>query len=144
MTTPKHPGGRPTKLTDELKEKARFYIQGDGESPGYTEDSSLIPTVEGLSSYLHIHKDTAYEWAKTDKEFSDVLKEVKQRQAVLLLNNGLSGKYNSNIAKLLLSSKHGYVEKKEVDQNVHGEVNTVSKLSDEELSERIKRLLKKS
>lgn len=113
--------GRPTKLTPELTQKAYNYIyvsdQGEpfGICAGWTTDGSVIPTVEGFASYLQIHKDTAYEWAKIDENFSDVLREVKQQQASMLINGSLNNKMNPTIAKLLLSSKHGYIEKNQTE-----------------------------
>lgn len=71
-----------------------------------------LPTVEQLAHTLGISRDSLYE----RKEFSDILERLKQVQAHLLINKGLIGDYNSTIAKLLLSSKHGYVEKTEVQR----------------------------
>ena len=42
----------------------------------------------------------------------DLLKDVQQEY---LINNGLSGKYNAQLAKLMLGTNHGIVERKEVD-----------------------------
>jgi hypothetical protein len=98
--------GRPTKLTPELLEKAKQYIDG-----GYLLDE-LVPTVAGFSLFLGISKQTAYEWAKINQEFSDFLEEVMRRQEKGLLKGGLAGDYNSTIAKLMLT-KHGYTDKQE-------------------------------
>lgn len=68
-----------------------------------------IPTLEGLAYHLKIHRDTLYEWDKLHKDFSDILEEVKQKQAEGLIQHGLDGRYNSTIAKVLLT-KHGYRE----------------------------------
>lgn len=125
-----HPGGRPTKLTDDLIQKAHNYIwvsdQGEpfGICAGWTTDGSVIPTVEGFASYLVINRDTVYDWSKNNEEFSDIVDEIKNQQAQMLINGSLDNKYNASIAKLILSGKHGYVEKSEVDTNLSGEVKT--------------------
>ncbi len=72
-----------------------------------------LPSIEGLALYLHVHKDTLYEWEKIHPEFSDVLGDIRAKQADRLISNGLSGDYNPTIAKLLLT-KHGYSDKQEI------------------------------
>lgn len=115
--------GRPTKLTDEIVQKALDYVfvNKEDEGAGWTADGSVIPTIEGLAIYLQINRDTLYDWAEKNNDFSDILDEVKKQQASMLINLGLSGKYNSTITKLMLS-KHGYTEKTEVDQNIKAEI----------------------
>jgi len=106
-------GGRPTKLTDEVIEQARAHVDSFDVSI-----NTLLPTVEGLAIDLNISRDTLYEWAKESKEFSDILADLKVRQANKLLQNSLANRYNSTIAKLLLSSKHGYIEQTKIDAKV--------------------------
>jgi F0F1-type ATP synthase gamma subunit len=72
-----------------------------------------IPTIEGLALYLHISRDTIYDWETKYKEFSDIIGELRAKQADRLMNNGLSGDYNSTIAKVLLT-KHGYRDSQEL------------------------------
>lgn len=119
-------GGRPTKLTPELKEKAKGYIfPAPNGDVGWKEEESVIPTVEGFASYLGISRDTAYAWCEIDNDFSDILTEIKSKQGKMLINKSLEGKYNSTIAKLILSSKHGYVEKTAQDVTTGGDkINT--------------------
>jgi len=54
-------------------------------------------------------RDTLYDWSRQDEksEFSYMLKRLNTLQRTVLLNNGLNGKFNSQIAKLVLC-KHGY------------------------------------
>lgn len=113
---------RPTILTSELKDKARQYLKEcvDEEDEyhktrGEKSDSYdriikvRIPTIEGLAVYLGVNRDTLYDWETKDEEFSDILSDLRSTQADRLLNNGLSGTYNSTIAKVILT-KHGYRE----------------------------------
>jgi hypothetical protein len=53
-------------------------------------------------------------------KFSEVCEEIKRKQEEMLVNWGISWRYSSQIAKLMLSSNHGYkeTEKKEVDVTV--------------------------
>lgn len=108
-----NPKGRPTKLTKELVELARQYlVDTDTMSP-----VSLLPTFERLSIILGVSRETLYQWEKDNDDFSDILGRLRKSQADKLLQNGLLGRYNSTIAKLMLS-KHGYVEKTEQDLRV--------------------------
>lgn len=77
------------------------------------EDKSLrinLPKIEGLAKFLKVNKDTLYEWAKKHPEFSDALERVKNEQFCRLIDEGLAGRYNSTITKLILSSNHGLKE----------------------------------
>jgi len=97
-------GGRPTVATPENVEKAWQYVNEDWQL------DEVCPTVEGLAVYLGINRDTIY----AREEFSDIIKKIKDKQAKIMLKGGLAGDFNSVIAKLILSSKHGYVEKSEL------------------------------
>lgn len=132
--------GRPKKLTPELMEEARKYL-----SEMDISIHTLLPTIEGLAIALHISRDTVYEWEKENKDFSDIVNQLRADQGQKLIQNALLGKYNATIAKLILSGKHGYVEKTETDVTTNGEsLNKVNKLSDDELKERLKEYLNRS
>jgi hypothetical protein len=99
------PAGRPSEYNDKILEKAKKYITSCRDS----KDEVNIPTIEGLSLYLGITRETVYDWKSKYDEFSDIVVAVMSEQGKRLINKGLSGTYNSTIAKLLLS-KHGYKE----------------------------------
>lgn len=114
--------GRPTILTNELKQKARLYIdecedvedtfhktQGASSNSFDRIIKVKIPTIEGLAFYLNVARSTLYKWRDEDLEFSDIIDILLQKQANALINKGLSGDYNPTIAKVLLT-KHGYRE----------------------------------
>jgi hypothetical protein len=102
--------GRPTEYGPDILTRAAKYL-----GSAWKDDGDVIPTIEGLSLYLDISRDTVYEWAKHDdkKEFSDIVERILSKQARTLANSGLAGKFNAPITKLMLS-KHGYTEKSEV------------------------------
>lgn len=112
-------GGRPTSYNETIVPKTIEYI--DSCVDDLEKKKVNIPTIEGLAIYLGIHRDTIYEWVSKYPEFSDIFEKVKQEQANRLLNNGLAGTYNSTIAKMILSGKHGYIEKTESDVTSKGE-----------------------
>ena len=103
----KHAGGRPTKYTEEIIEKAKAYITG------YETHSDVIPSIAGLASVLDVHRSLLYVWEKEYPEFLDILEAIKREQQKVLLNKGLSGDFNSQITKLVLG-KHGYHDKQDV------------------------------
>jgi len=124
----KKKGGRPTKYSKKILQKTQEYInscedqerqivkQSNAEKGYEMYDTKLVvklPTIEGLAVHLRINRDTIYTWCQDHKEFSDIIEELKAKQADRLLNNGLSGDYNPTIAKVLLT-KHGYIERKEL------------------------------
>ncbi len=100
--------GRPTLYSEEVLKATIKYIESIPNS------KELIPTVEGLAVYLHTRRDNLYEWAKKNKDFSDTLETLLALQAQSLMNEGIKGRYNSTITKLLLH-KHGYSDKQEME-----------------------------
>jgi hypothetical protein len=108
----KHPGGRPTKLTRELVDKARKYIDVETKYGGIYHGD--LPTVAGLSLYLDVARVTIYDWCKQEsplaKEFSNTVEKLDATQEYMLVGKSLKGEYNSNIASILLSN-HGHIKK---------------------------------
>lgn len=122
---------RPTKLTDELAQKAKKYAKD-----GYLTADEVIPTIAGLAVYLGVSRSTLYEYKKLDNEFSDTLEMILQNQERLLINRSLTGDFNATIAKLMLAN-HGYNDKQEV-------TNTTSlNMTNQEFEEIAKNLLAK-
>jgi len=117
--------GRPIKYNISYIKKAKDYIDScedeivqvvSGESDKFTAYKEKrrvkLPSIEGLSLYIKVHRDTIYDWEKKYQGFSDIINVLRAKQAECLINNGLSGDYNPIIAKVLLS-KQGYSEKTE-------------------------------
>ena len=106
--------GRPTKYSAEILAKAWDYIENYGDL------GHVVPTVESLALAVGVHKDTVYEWNKDPqkREFSDALRKLSAVQHQKLVDKGLEGKYNSTIAKLMLTNNHGYAEKTETKHDI--------------------------
>lgn len=104
------PAGRPSEYTLEIAAKAWNYLE--------TYESlykDAIPSIVGLADALNLSESTLYNWDKEDKpEFLGILAAIKAKQQRVLLNKGLTGDFNSAIAKLVLG-KHGYHEKQETE-----------------------------
>ncbi len=94
---------RPTDYNASTVPQARKYLVSCKD----TVKEVNLPTAEGLALYLGVSRKTLYNWADEHDEFLHILDTLNAEQAKRLINNGLSGKYNSNIAKLVLA-KHGY------------------------------------
>lgn len=125
----KHAGGRPVEYNPKLAKKADAYLklcrdeekqlvkQSNSEKGYETYENKLkvkLPTLEGFARYIGVHKSTLYDWDQKYDEFSDSLDKIRIEQQERLINSGLSGEYNSTIAKLILSSNHGYREKSDM------------------------------
>lgn len=124
-------GGRPTKFSQEMVEKAHHYIENfDSEEYG-----DKVPSVVGMAGALNVAKSTIYLWAQDEETgFSDTLEYCEEKQHRVTLNNGLSGEFNASIAKLVMYN-HGYSEKSE--QKVEGKVSLFSDMTDDELNDYI-------
>jgi hypothetical protein len=127
-------GGRPIEYNEDVVIRARAYLEecvdepyqltrtdGDKSTTFENKIKVKLPTIEGLALYLKIHRDTVYQWEKEYTEFSDIISELRHKQAESLINNGLSGDYNPTIAKVLLS-KHGYREEVKQETEHSGSV----------------------
>lgn len=126
----KHAGGRPPEYKVEYIKKVDEYLDlHQDEEVQIVKQSSEkyemfdnklkvdLPTIEGFALFLGVNKTSLYEWEKIHQEFSNALTKIRTEQHNRLLNNGLSGDYNSTIAKLILSSNHGYKEKTDITTN---------------------------
>ena len=89
----KHAGGRPTKYTPELLEKAHEYADGAWK------DEDAVPMIVGLALHCDISKQRVYEWMKDDDkaEFRDIapfavlfqkIEQTGRNEAVKNLNLG--------------------------------------------------------
>ena len=117
-------GGRPTEYNEETISKAEEYlkqckdvylpIKGRNRRVISHKFKVNLPSIEGLSIYLNVTRPTIYDWKERYEGFSYILDRILAEQARRLLENGLSGDYNANIAKLALG-KHGYKESSETD-----------------------------
>lgn len=109
--------GRPTTYNDEVLAKARSYLNG-----GWRENGDVIPSAVGLCAYIERARSTVYKWRteKGKEAFSDILEQIDEIQQAELLNKGLTGDFNSTIAKLVLA-KHGYNDRVEQDITSGGE-----------------------
>jgi hypothetical protein len=114
---------RPTDYKEEYIKAADEYLSSQQDY--FDEDLKKIqvqlPTIEGFAGYLDVNKTTLYEWEKIHPEFSNALTKIRVEQQKRLLNKGLSGDYNSTIAKLILSSNHGMAERTQADITTGGE-----------------------
>lgn len=134
---------RPTKLTKELLEKAQDYSLN-----WKMLDGAVIPTIEGLSLHCNLARSTVYAWCEIPTEFnvpanttpeqlpkwqkectklrqlhaefSDIVENILLKQSRTLISHGLDGAFNASITKLILSGKHGYVEKQATDLTTNG------------------------
>lgn len=103
-----NPVGRPSLLTPELKAKAVEYLHSFGEQ------GDVIPSTAGLACWLGISKASVYNYGEQDEEFLSTLEAIQAKQEALTLNNGMTGVFNSTIAKLVLAN-HGYSDKLQQD-----------------------------
>ena len=123
----KKPVGRPTKYNPIFIKKVDEYLEVNqdkyysfhktrGEkSDSYDRNIKVkLPTINGFCLFINVPERTLYDWKAQHEEFSQSLDKIVKEQERRLLNMGLSGDYNPVIAKLILSSNHGYKEKSDV------------------------------
>lgn len=108
--------GRPTKYTSRTIGKTRAFIKK-------CLDEGRTPFVEELALEFGVSDRTLYNWAHPadgiDNEFSEIYEILKTVQKLDIKKKSLLGKYESPIAKLILSAEHNVVER--VKKEVTGE-----------------------
>jgi hypothetical protein len=119
--------GRPTKYDvamidkadeylDTCKDKEEMVVKSQSNS-GTSYERVIrvnLPSHEGFADYLDVATSSLYLWAEKYSDFSEALERIKRKQLLALAKGGLSGDYNSTIAKLILSSNHGMTERKDL------------------------------
>lgn len=118
---PKHPGGRPTKYDPSFVKKVDEYLKKCTDKRVGNRLKVKLPKREGFAIFLGVTRQTVDNWGEEHKEFFDALAKIDLEQKNRLFDNGLSGDYNSTIAKLILSSNHGMAEKSEQDLTSKGQ-----------------------
>lgn len=114
--------GRPTEYKEEYIDMAEHYL-ADCEDT-VTERGKIqvrLPTTDGFARFLGVARSSLYLWEKSHPDFSDALDKIRNEQQERLVNMGLSGDYNSTIAKLVLSANHNMREKTDTDITTAGE-----------------------
>ena len=96
---------RPQTYTDdELIEKTKAYI-----TDGYQE-KDIFPSIVGLAINLGIHRDTIYQRAKENKDFSDIIDILRMHTEKDIIQNALKGTYNSGFATFYCKARLGMKE----------------------------------
>ena len=96
--------GRPKKYTTKIPTCVMHYTKSCVEK-------NKFPTIEGLAVDLGVVSSTVYAWEKEYADFSETVEALRDRQKLLLMENGLNGRYNTSFAMFLLKSMHGYNDK---------------------------------
>jgi hypothetical protein len=93
-----------------MVDEARRYIAN------HEDFDDPVPSVAGLACVLGVTRETCYAWAKDGNKpgFSDILKELAQKQERILVRGGLKGEFNAPLTKMMLT-KHGYSDRVEND-----------------------------
>ena len=137
--------GKTTKYTHRTIPKTRAFIQ-----KCIKEDRT--PFLEELALELGVSGKTLYNWAYPKdgiaNEFTEIYDLLQTVQKLDIKRKALVGKYESPIAKLILSAEHNVVEriKKEVTGNEGEAIQVESKLSPEarkEYSDQITKIFEK-
>lgn len=99
---------RPTDYSQEVLDKAREYLEN-------LPSDEAVHSIEGLADYIDISRSNIYLWESQEdkKQFSDIVENIREKQAKTLVNKGLKGDFNSSITKVMLT-KHGYIDKQDI------------------------------
>jgi len=126
--------GRPTKFTSRTPGKAREYLK-------QCVEQSKTPFAEEFALQLGVSGRTLRNWAHpadgSTTDFTEIYDILMTVQKLDIKKKALLGKYESPIAKLLLSAEHDVVErfKKEVTGTDGDPIKVEQSLSAEQLKD---------
>jgi hypothetical protein len=117
--------GAPTKYKDDIPQKMIDFfnrplmkaqqvevLTKTGQIKLVTEMvANELPTIEKFCCDLMISKETLHQWIKKYPVLTDAYKFAKQAQKNHLMQNGLSGNYNSAFAKFVAINCTDLVDK---------------------------------
>jgi hypothetical protein len=114
--------GRPTKYDSKYIDAVDEYLKTcNDEYKTVTVGSEVIkrlevklPMIEDFALQNDIPISTLYDWEKENPDFSVALDKIRSSQKRVLLNKGISGEYNSTIARLTLSANHNMKERNDL------------------------------
>lgn len=142
MSEPKkHPGGRPTKYHEGMPDLVYEYVDScvdeedifhktRGEkSDTYERNWNVnFPTKEALARHIGVALSTIQEWEKNHQKFSVALAYLMDKQRDQIIRGGMSGRYNSAIAKLVLAANHDMRDKSDITTNGKDMPTPIAKL----------------
>ena len=130
--------GRPSKLNQDLIEKAFEYVTG-----GFANDptNELFPTVHGMALICEVYSGTMDIWAAKGStiqepaddieqvyaDFSMIYNVLKDRQAMIVIRGVTIGTFNASLGSMLLARAHaGYG--KDTTININNTTNTIERM----------------
>lgn len=120
------------------KEEEFWKTRGDKSNTYEQWINVNLPTIEKFARWLGVSRRTLYNWRDTYPDFAEALEKIKDEQFIRLTDNGLAGKYNPIITKLILTTNHGMRD--QVDATTNGEsLNSFSDEQVDRIAERIAR-----
>jgi hypothetical protein len=100
--------GRPTEYQEDYPQKTIDYVNR-------CLDTKEFPSIEWLcTQVLDCTEDTIANWSKDHEDFLGAVEFLKQVQRHVLQQYGLQNKWNSGMARFILSANHGMVERKDI------------------------------
>ena len=100
-------------LKDQVDKEVKI-VKQENEEKGYKMYAGKLkvqlPTLEGFARFIDVSHKTLLKWERNNIPFGKALSKIRTEQKGRLINMGLSGDYNSTIAKLILSANHGMRE----------------------------------
>lgn len=73
-------------------------------------DEGMMPTIQGVSLALHIHRNTFWEWTNEDSQRGRACRNFKTLQAAMTENSMMNGTINVISAVFLLKNHHHYAD----------------------------------
>lgn len=112
---------RPEYATTKLKEYLEMIEEANKPTMVPTNSGFIVlnnarlPMIEDFALFLEVPTYSLKNWEKVHLDLAEALGVIMERQRMMIINQGFSGRYNPILSKLMLSANHGIVERKEID-----------------------------
>lgn len=127
--------GRPSKFNPTYTAKVFEYIDWCHANPVIVESKKTtvgkevsetvdrqeltrLPSQAGFSRWAGFPRSSIYQWVEAHKDFKAAIEELDKEQESQLIELGRAGEGNSRFAQFMLSAKHDYKEKSEVEVDI--------------------------
>jgi hypothetical protein len=95
--------GRPSNYRPEFPQMVYEYVK-------YCQDNDKLPLIKEFCYQSNINPDKIERYTKLNRSFRRSIEHLKHIAEYMLVNKGLTRKYDPAFAKFILAANYGYVE----------------------------------
>ena len=112
--------GRPTLYNSQTPGRVFTYVKN-------CLQKHKVPTIPGFAMVLGVSERSIYAWRTEHEEFMQAIEVLETTQKHLVIDGGLTGKFNPRFAAFILGANHGMSDKQPIINNTQNNfLNNIS------------------